>query len=268
MKSLKYRYYPGSLAPFSLEMDSSFALQPSIVISEILHSWIEKEVGLSLSYSRMSTLVEMTKQPLPFGQRETAMTISGEWDVQRVGNEVRLLTRKGIVMGRYSSSHFSMLGSPSGRKWTLYVTHPEHVNIEAFADELPEKKTSNKEEIENEFRFCLHNISIPSVENNWTISLALRYVNLEKDKIKLLKLGRDKNEGGISKTERVRDILKRDKLSVHRRDRRLVLCSPDGSVAALLGSDVHIAEEFFLARGATSSVCFHIVERQPNRMNS
>ena len=271
-----FRRFPGSSAPFSLEMGSSFASLSPLVISEILRSWVEEVVQVrALSYRHMMSMTELATQPIRFGQRSKAVTICDEWDLQRLGNELRLICRLqedscSYVQSEVLVSTFNLSDCAAGQDRKVSVSHPEHISVTVRKYSHDIRRNTDLTDTagtastaaaatactnDDVLRFLLKaNIS------NCTLSYTLRYVNLAEDifhaptssnssSSSSSSSGSDENKQRLRKEKKVRDVLVDKKVPLHRRDRALVLCEGNeqaNKIAAILvsRSQIYIADEF------------------------
>ena len=256
-------------------MGASFASLSPLVISEILRSWVEEVVQVrALSYRHMISMTELATQPIRFGQRSKAVTICDEWDLQRLGNELRLICRLqedscSYVQSEVLVSTFNLSDCAAGQDRKVSVSHPEHISvtIRKYSHDIRSNTdlidtagtaaaaaaaaTATACTNDDVLRFLLKvNIS------HRTLSYTLRYVNLAEDIFHAptssnssSSSGSDENKQRLRKEKKVRDVLVDKKVPLHRRDRALVLCEGNeqaNKIAAILvsRSQIYIADEF------------------------
>ena len=215
-------------------------------------------------------MTELVTQPIRFGQRSRAVTISEEWDLQRLGSELRLIRRSQEDIDRHtipqSESTFYLMGSTTRQEWTVSVSHPDHISITVKASNhsSTERITIDSDAAaassSTELVFFFSLIAPPSQQQQ-PLSYTLRYVNLAEDVFvssnsitttnNNSNIGNDiENKKPLQKEKKVRDILVDRKVPLHRRDRVLVLCADDtgqqaNKVIAILVSNIQI----FIADG-------------------
>lgn len=188
-------------------------------------------------------MTELVTQPNRFGQRSRAVTISDEWDLQRLGSELRLIRRSQKDIDRYlrppSESSFHLISDNSTRQeWTVSVSHPDHISITAKARNHHDTETNSTLEsyATSNTAEQVYFFSLIIAQQQPLLSYTLRYVNLAEDVCVTTTSTNDtENKKLLRKEKKVREILVDRKVPLHRRDRVLVLCAADDTGLANKG---------------------------------
>jgi tRNA(Ile)-lysidine synthetase-like protein len=116
-KKLQFSKYGNS---FILQSSSSLSEFPQIIMSQILFKWIQKAVDISLPFAQLDEVLRMTN--IPSCNEPVSKTLSKEWDLTRLGNELQLvprdLTNRGKkipptgVVELFSNSQLRVSGDP------------------------------------------------------------------------------------------------------------------------------------------------------------
>jgi tRNA(Ile)-lysidine synthetase-like protein len=87
-KKLQLAKYGNS---FILQSSSALAEFPQIMMSQILFKWIQKAVDICLPFAQLDEVLRMTN--IPACNEPVSKTLSKEWDLTRLGNELHLVPR-------------------------------------------------------------------------------------------------------------------------------------------------------------------------------
>lgn len=80
---------------YILEFSGAQSRLPNLLLYEIVHKWIETCVDLSLEYKLLKDVAELLNADLG-SRRSLSVTISGDWDIERIGSELRIKPRKPV----------------------------------------------------------------------------------------------------------------------------------------------------------------------------
>jgi hypothetical protein len=143
----KFYKYGGT---FLMQSMVNMPAYPEIVVSQVITEWVRQCINLSLPYSQLCQIMLLRKKPLD--SKSVSVTLSNDYDLVRVGTELRLKPRNIISDSLFNCSAQSYLLSESFSKVLILgdckyfkvhnetVTHPLHE--EEFNIDLPYSENS------------------------------------------------------------------------------------------------------------------------------
>lgn len=288
--AMTFRCYPGTAAPFACSLSPDLVEASPLVAADVLRDWITRRCpDIDLPYASMERVVELatesnrveqdTKELEEDGNekkekrkkkseggggarkdgRSRAVTISKDWDILRLGGELRLVRRSEEARSEQEERSYLSLASPDGAV-EVAVCHPRGTLLHLVTDSRKGDQEM-REGKEQRFHVQLQNLPVEVINpSQRRISLRLRFVHLPTDTVYLANGGKgDKEmeepsgEKRVPKRYKVKDLLVDKKVPWEERDRVLTLLlggegEEEGEVVALLlpSGRVIIANHFII----------------------
>eukprot|EP01038_Epipyxis_sp_PR26KG_P007598 gene7598-10347_t len=237
---------------------SSLVEKPRMVISEIVNNWIMQQLGIQLSYSLIMRIVALIETPLSFSVVRKSLTVTGDWDVSRYGDEIQLKPRNQSEFDSKPELEYSTLTKPleisNGSNCTIICSYPKDAILSI------KRSMSDDDCAEQDSKSIIQaGFSSNYFDESKRLFLIVRPVDLKNDIIRPI----EKNY-----TSKLSSFLKQQKVSLNEREKTIVLALQNQNnenesrrnevVAVLLPETIALSKSFHRNSGVKFTVQVNI----------